>query len=239
MAARSLPRPGDRSGLRTGTAGHRARRPRDPRTGRRPVGGGRGAVPPTRCCGAAVRPLRATTGLGSLAARAARRRQHRHRRRPEAVAESGPALLRPGGTVLVEIDPEPGSRWCGTARLRTRTGVGEPLPWAVVGLNALVELATGAHLRTTASYRGRRCFAELTPALSCRRGRSAGSQDVTRDATSAPTCGAVGSVSSNRQPGWELWTWMPPCCASASARAIASPRPAPDWASGVRAVLPR
>ena len=81
---------------------------------------------------------------------------------PRRLLSRARALLRPGGTVLVEIDPEPGTRWCGTARLRTRTEVGEPLPWAVVGLNALVELATGAHLRTTASYRGRRCFAELT-----------------------------------------------------------------------------
>ncbi|HLU55628.1 MAG TPA: class I SAM-dependent methyltransferase [Pseudonocardia sp.] len=73
-------------------------------------------------------------------------------------------LLRPGGTVLVETDPDPAARWAGTARVHTPDGVGPPLPWAVVGAAALREVAAEAGLVVTAAHAGPRCFSELRAA---------------------------------------------------------------------------
>jgi SAM-dependent methyltransferase len=71
------------------------------------------------------------------------------------------ALLRPGGTVLVETDPQPAARWAGTARVHTPDGGGPPLPWAVLGAEALRDVAATAGLRVTAVAAGPRCFCEL------------------------------------------------------------------------------
>jgi len=71
------------------------------------------------------------------------------------------ALLRPGGTVLVETDPDPAACWAGTARVHTADGAGPPLPWAVVGAAALREIAVAAGLAVTATHAGPRCFSEL------------------------------------------------------------------------------
>jgi SAM-dependent methyltransferase len=70
-------------------------------------------------------------------------------------------LLRPGGTVLVETDPDPAARWSGTARVHTPNRVGPPLPWAVLGADALRKVAAAVGLRVTAAHAGARCFSEL------------------------------------------------------------------------------
>jgi SAM-dependent methyltransferase len=70
-------------------------------------------------------------------------------------------LLRPGGTVLVETDPDPAARWSGTARVHTPEGAGPPLPWAVLGAEALHEVAAAIGLEVTAAHAGSRAFSEL------------------------------------------------------------------------------
>ncbi len=70
-------------------------------------------------------------------------------------------LLRPGGTVLVETDPDPAAGWSGTAQVHTPDGAGPPLPWAVLGMDALREAAAAAGFRPTASHVGARSFSEL------------------------------------------------------------------------------
>jgi len=77
------------------------------------------------------------------------------------------ALVRPGGTVLVETASEtdaPGSGlWRGAARLHDTDGdpPGPCFPWAVLGLGALVVLAGHADLQARDWHRGERCFVEL------------------------------------------------------------------------------
>jgi hypothetical protein len=70
-------------------------------------------------------------------------------------------LLRPGGTVLVELDPAGAGLWRGEARVRCRDDVGRAFPWATAGMSALPLLARASGLQVTAAYRGRRGFAEL------------------------------------------------------------------------------
>jgi SAM-dependent methyltransferase len=70
-------------------------------------------------------------------------------------------LLRPGGTVLVETDPDPTARWSGTARVHTPDGADPPLPWAVLGAEALHEVAAAVGLEVTAAHAGARAFCEL------------------------------------------------------------------------------
>ena len=72
------------------------------------------------------------------------------------------ALLRPGGSALVEADPAPDADWRGTVRLHTPGGVGSEIPWAVVGLPALARTAAEVGLRVTATRTGPRVFAQLT-----------------------------------------------------------------------------
>jgi hypothetical protein len=74
------------------------------------------------------------------------------------------ALLRPGGTVLVETDPDPAAYWAGTARVHTPDGAGRPLPWAVLGADALRAVAAAVGLEVLATHTGPRCFSELRPA---------------------------------------------------------------------------
>jgi SAM-dependent methyltransferase len=81
---------------------------------------------------------------------------------PDRLLRRAARLLAPGGTVLVEADPRPDLLWCGTARIRTAAGTGDPVRWARVGAAALDELAADAGLVRTAAHRGRRWFLELT-----------------------------------------------------------------------------
>jgi len=80
---------------------------------------------------------------------------------PARLLRRAAALLRPGGTVLVETDPDPAACWAGTARLRTPEGIGPALTWAVVGADALREVAAPVGLEVTATHAGLRCFSEL------------------------------------------------------------------------------
>lgn len=80
---------------------------------------------------------------------------------PARLLRRAAALLRPGGTVLVETDPDPAACWAGTARVHTSEGPGRPLPWAVVGADALREVAAVAGFEALASHAGPRCFSEL------------------------------------------------------------------------------
>jgi SAM-dependent methyltransferase len=81
---------------------------------------------------------------------------------PGRLLRRAAALLRPGGTVLVETNGQRDTLWCGSVRLRTRSGDGGPLPWASAGAGALVGLAATLGLRRTADHAGRRSFVELT-----------------------------------------------------------------------------
>ena len=80
---------------------------------------------------------------------------------PSRLLRRAAALLAPGGTLLVETDPEPRACWSGTARVCTRAGAGPPLPWAVVGAAVLRELAATVGLGVSATCAGPRSFAEL------------------------------------------------------------------------------
>jgi SAM-dependent methyltransferase len=81
---------------------------------------------------------------------------------PARLLRRAAALLRPGGTVLVETDPRPDLLWRGSAAVSTATGIRGPLPWASVGADALAELAGTAGLTRTAAHAGPRCFVELS-----------------------------------------------------------------------------
>lgn len=81
---------------------------------------------------------------------------------PAALLERAAALVAPGGTVLVELDPTEPGLWRGEARVRSRYTVTPPFPWACAGPTALPDLAARAGLRPTAHYRGVRRFVELT-----------------------------------------------------------------------------
>lgn len=77
------------------------------------------------------------------------------------------ALVRPGGTVLVEaasdIDAPDSGLWRGIARLHDTDSApaGPCFPWAVVGLDALAALGALADLHARDRYCGQRCFVEL------------------------------------------------------------------------------
>ena len=80
---------------------------------------------------------------------------------PGRLLRRAAALLRRGGTVLVETDGQRDPLWCGSVRLRTGSGDGGPLPWASAGAEALVRLAATLGLRHTADHAGQRRFVEL------------------------------------------------------------------------------
>ncbi|MGH3670446.1 MAG: class I SAM-dependent methyltransferase, partial [Pseudonocardiaceae bacterium] len=73
------------------------------------------------------------------------------------------ALLRRGGTMLVEAAEHPGAGvWRGAARLPIAGGAAGPwFPWAVAGLPALAAIAELAGLQVGERYRADRCFIEL------------------------------------------------------------------------------
>ncbi|MBW0105441.1 bifunctional 2-polyprenyl-6-hydroxyphenol methylase/3-demethylubiquinol 3-O-methyltransferase UbiG [Pseudonocardia sp. KRD291] len=80
---------------------------------------------------------------------------------PDRLLERASRLLAPGGTVLVEADPRPELVWTGTVQVCTGPAVGEPLPWAVVGIEELTRMAASVGLAATAQYTGHRSFVEL------------------------------------------------------------------------------
>jgi SAM-dependent methyltransferase len=80
---------------------------------------------------------------------------------PARLLRRAATLLAPGGTLLVETDPDPGARWSGTARVHTPDGAGPSLPWAVIGVAVLREVAAAVGLRVSATAAGPRSFAEL------------------------------------------------------------------------------
>lgn len=81
---------------------------------------------------------------------------------PARLLKRATRLLAPGGTLLVEADPRPDLAWQGTVRVCTERSVGEPLPWAVVGIGVLGAIAAAVGLAATARYTGGRAFLELT-----------------------------------------------------------------------------
>lgn len=80
---------------------------------------------------------------------------------PVALLRRAAALIKPTGSVLVELDPTESGLWRGSARVRSRHEVGSPFPWAMAGPKALPLLAARAGLRPCVVYRGGRTFAEL------------------------------------------------------------------------------
>ncbi|MGB6165238.1 MAG: class I SAM-dependent methyltransferase [Pseudonocardiaceae bacterium] len=72
------------------------------------------------------------------------------------------ALLRRGGTMLVEAEHPGAGLWRGAARLQVAGAAAGPwFPWAVAELSVLATLATLAGLQAGERYRAGRCFIEL------------------------------------------------------------------------------
>lgn len=80
---------------------------------------------------------------------------------PDSLVDRAARLLAPGGSLLVETDPDPLQDWRGTVRVRTAGGLGPEIPWARVGADTLCRIADAFSLREVASRDGRRCFVEL------------------------------------------------------------------------------
>ena len=81
---------------------------------------------------------------------------------PGRLLERAARLLAPGGTVLVEADTRAELSWRGQVRVCSDGIVGDPLPWAVVGIDVLAGLAAALGLRATGRHAGDRAFLELT-----------------------------------------------------------------------------
>jgi SAM-dependent methyltransferase len=72
------------------------------------------------------------------------------------------ALLRPGGTMLIEAERPGAGLWRGTVRLQVAgIAAGPWFPWAVAGTGALAVLAAQIELRVANRHYGGRCFIEL------------------------------------------------------------------------------
>lgn len=82
---------------------------------------------------------------------------------PSALLRRARALVRRGGSVLVETEPPGSGVWSGSARVRNHDEVGRWFRWAQVGLDALPQLAERAGLTVGDSHivGSSRCFAEL------------------------------------------------------------------------------
>jgi len=80
---------------------------------------------------------------------------------PLALLHRCAALLRLGGTVLVETAAPGAGLWRGRARLVVDASAGRWFPWAVVGLPELAALAEQAGLRAQDRHHGERSFLEL------------------------------------------------------------------------------
>ncbi|TCK27198.1 class I SAM-dependent methyltransferase [Pseudonocardia endophytica] len=81
---------------------------------------------------------------------------------PARLLERAARLIGPGGTVLVEADTRADLIWQGEVRVASGGLVGDPLPWAVVGVDVLAGLAAAVGLVTTGRHAGARAFLELT-----------------------------------------------------------------------------
>jgi SAM-dependent methyltransferase len=81
---------------------------------------------------------------------------------PARLLERAARLLAPGGTVLVEADTRAELIWQGQVRVCSNGFLGEPLPWAVVGIDVLAGLGAALGLATTARHAGDRAFLEMT-----------------------------------------------------------------------------
>lgn len=80
---------------------------------------------------------------------------------PVRLLRRAAALLAPGGTVLVETDPDPGLWWRGSVQVCTADAEGAAVPWACAGADALTRLAPRAGLVRTGGLAGPRSFVEL------------------------------------------------------------------------------
>jgi uncharacterized protein len=81
---------------------------------------------------------------------------------PAALLRRCAALLRPGGTVLVELDPPGAGRWQGQAAILSERSRSQTLRWARLGVEAVHQVAADARLTVRAVFhRDRRWFAEL------------------------------------------------------------------------------
>lgn len=67
----------------------------------------------------------------------------------------------PGGSLLVETDPEPEQNWRGTVRVDTPNGLGPEAPWARVGAAVLRTMAAALCLTAVDELEGPRSFVEL------------------------------------------------------------------------------
>lgn len=92
---------------------------------------------------------------------------------PVALLRRCAALVRPGGTLLVETasdaDAPATGLWRGLARLHHAANgapAGPWFRWAVISLAALIALATDVGLRAADQHRGQRCFVELRRGMS-------------------------------------------------------------------------
>ena len=80
---------------------------------------------------------------------------------PARLLRRADQLLRRGGSVLVETDPDADAYWRGSVRVATAGGLGAPIPWAAIGTRALQAVGRGIGLRTGSVRNGDRCFVEL------------------------------------------------------------------------------
>jgi SAM-dependent methyltransferase len=83
---------------------------------------------------------------------------------PHRLLERCARLVRPGGTVLVELAPPGTGTWWGPVRMRIGQHLSHPFPWAAVATPDVSELAerAGLHCRTLWTEAGR-WFARLHP----------------------------------------------------------------------------
>ncbi|MGB2567068.1 class I SAM-dependent methyltransferase [Micromonospora citrea] len=82
---------------------------------------------------------------------------------PVALLARCRALLRPAGTVLVEVDPPGAGAWQGLAHVVSGRGRGPVFRWARLDAGATPDAAASAGLAVREVFRaGRRWFAELT-----------------------------------------------------------------------------
>jgi SAM-dependent methyltransferase len=70
-------------------------------------------------------------------------------------------VVGPGGSLLVETDPEPDRDWRGTVRVSTPRGIGPETRWARVGATTLRRLAGSSGMAWVAERPGVRTFVEL------------------------------------------------------------------------------
>ncbi|ALG06292.1 hypothetical protein AOZ06_04555 [Kibdelosporangium phytohabitans] len=81
---------------------------------------------------------------------------------PLALLHRAASLLTATGSLLLEIDAVHAGLWRGSARIPDHDTTGAWFPWAMVGLDAVAELATRAGLRLIGTrHAAGRCFARI------------------------------------------------------------------------------